>query len=200
MTKHTLQKLVIATANMGKKREILNFFAPFGVEILFGDNFNPDAPEETGRTFCENALIKAHAYKHEDYPVLADDSGLVVPALDHRPGIHSHRFAEEAGGYAFAFKSLEDQLKHKSKDAYFECCLVLLWPENTPEFFQGRVEGALVFPARGTEGHGYDSIFQPKGLNQTFAELKIEEKQALSHRGRALQQIIDKYFLHKGIM
>lgn len=197
MSKHTLEKLVIATANIGKKREILNFFEPFNVDILFGDNFHPYAPDETGRTFCENALIKARAYQYEDYPVLADDSGLVVPALEQRLGVHSRRFAEEAGGYTSAFKSIEDQLKHKSRDAYFECCLVLLWPENTPEFFSGRIEGTLVFPARGAGGHGYDPIFQPKGLDKTFAELSINEKQALSHRGRALQQIIDKYFLHQ---
>lgn len=193
MKNHSLEKLVIATANLSKKREILNVFSPYSLEILFGDNFVTSAPEETGRTFCENALIKARAYQYEDYPVLADDSGLVVPALDHRPGIHSSRFAEEAGGYPKAFQSLEEQLKHKDTSAYFECCLVLLWPENTPEFFTGKVSGKLVFPARGAEGHGYDAVFQPEGFERTFAEMTLVEKQSMSHRGRALEQIVKKY-------
>ena len=195
MSKRILEKLVIATANLGKKKEILNVFAPYQVDILFGDNFKITPPSETGRTFCENALLKARAYQYEDFPVLADDSGLVIPALDHRPGIHSHRFAEALGGYDRAFQSLGEDLRHKDKKAYFECCLVLLWPENTPEFFSARCDGVLSFPPRGQGGHGYDAIFQPNGSSKTFAELTLEEKQSISHRGLALNQIIAKYFL-----
>lgn len=185
-------KIILATSNIVKKREILNLLEPYGLDIIFSDNLKPKDHEENGRTFCENALIKAQAYLSGDSPVLSDDSGLVIPALNGRPGIFSARFAEEVGGYPRVFEVLEQELS-SSKDyrAYFECCLVLLWPEGHGESFSGRVEGTLVFPPRGYQGQkNYDSIFIPEGSTKTFAEMKLEEKQQISHRAQAVRKLI----------
>lgn len=190
----SLDKIILATSNTSKKREILSLLEPLGLDIIFGDNVLVDAPEETGRTFCENALIKARAYQFDHYPVLADDSGLVIPALENRPGIHSSRFAADLGGYEMAFKRLEEQLVPAKRQARLECCLVFLWPEGKAEFFEGQVEGTLVFPARGNFGHGYDPVFQPNGCDKTFSEMTLEEKMNLSHRGVALQKMLKQCF------
>jgi XTP/dITP diphosphohydrolase len=190
-------KLVLATTNKGKQREILDILQGFDLEIIFADNLRMTEPEETGTTFCENALIKARAY-HDNtgLAVLSDDSGLVIPQLSGRPGVNSGRFATDVGGYPEAFKILQEQLGHKENvHAYFECCLTLMWPEGHTEFFNGKVEGTLVFPGQGTQGHGYDPIFKPFGSEKTFGEMSLSEKQKLSHRGLALQKMLKACFL-----
>jgi XTP/dITP diphosphohydrolase len=194
-------RLVVATHNAGKLREIEELLGPFGVETLGAAALGLGEPEETGSTFRDNAILKARAAAHRSVLIaLADDSGLCVDALDGAPGIYSARWAGPKKDFGAAMARVERELKARSalppRRAAFISVLALAWPDGAVETFEGRVAGDLVFPPRGTAGFGYDPIFRPDGHDRTFGEMSAQEKHgipadgslALSHRARAFQK------------
>ncbi len=189
-------RLVIASHNPGKVREIQDLVAPFAVAVVAASDLDLAEPEETGASFAANAAIKARAAgRASGLPALADDSGLVVPALGGLPGIHSARWAGPGRDFTAAMRRVEAELAGRDDpSAYFTAALALAWPDGHCEVFEGRVDGALSFPPRGTRGFGYDPIFVPDGHAVTFAEMEPEEKRAISHRGRAFRKLIAACF------
>ena len=195
-------KLVIASHNAGKVREIRALLAPFGIEPVSAGELDLPEPEETGTTFAENALLKAHASAQgSGLPALADDSGLCVAALGGAPGVYTADWAEKQpfeGGpgrdWYMAMGKVEGKLAELGPDtdrsAYFICTLALAWPDGHSEVFEGRVEGTLAWPPRGTLGFGYDPVFVPLGREQSFAELAPAEKHAMSHRADAFAKLV----------
>lgn len=197
MTKHFESgTLLIASHNAGKVREIGDLLAPFGVQVVSAAELNLPEPEETGATFAENAALKARAAATASgHPALSDDSGLVVPALGGIPGIHSARYAKEAGGFAPAMEKLCASLPAGADpSAYFVCVLALAWPDGACDVYEGRVDGDLVWPPRGGNGFGYDPIFLPKGGKLTFGEMEPKAKHALSHRADAFAKLVAAAF------
>lgn len=205
MTKHRkLQpgKLVIASHNQGKVKEICALLAPFGIEPVSAGELGLPEPEETGTTFAENALLKARASAAgADCVALADDSGLCVAALDDAPGVYTADWAEAdiyEGGpgrdWYMAMGKVEGKLAELGPDidrsAYFICTLALAWPDGHTEVFEGRVQGKLVWPPRGKLGFGYDPVFQPLGFEETFAELDPQQKHDMSHRADAFDKLV----------
>jgi len=186
------KRLVIATHNNGKLREFTALLSLYIRDITSAGALGLPEPEETGATFAENAALKARAAATlPDDVVLADDSGLCVTALGGQPGIFSARWGGPTRDFAFAMQRIQNELgDHPDRSATFECVLALAWPDGHIELFEGRVQGTLVWPPRGTQGHGYDPIFVPQGHDRTFAEMAPEEKNALSHRGVALHKLI----------
>ena len=186
-----MPKLLIATHNKHKLQEFQSFLEPLGITVIGAENI-PETTE-TGTTFQENALQKAlWAGMHSGLPTLADDSGLCVHVLNDAPGLYSARFAAEHGGYPGAFQELFHQLQNKTDwSAHFCCCLCLVLPQQTPQFFVGKVNGCLVSkPDTSLSDFGYDPIFMPDGFDKTFGGLPAEVKQKLSHRGRALEELV----------
>ncbi len=185
-------RLVLATHNKGKLAEFRDLLAPYGVEIVSAAELNLPEPEENGVDFRENALIKAHAAaKAAALPALADDSGLCVTVLGGKPGLYSSRWGGPEKDFFKAMRRVHEELGAASdRSAYFLCVLALVWPDGHEEIVEGRCEGNIVWPLRGAGGHGYDPCFQPKGESRTFAEMDAEEKHALSHRGRALRDLL----------
>lgn len=192
------KKLLIASGNAGKIKEIKELLAPFSVEVISAKEFDLVEPEENGLTFIENAEIKAKYYGDKTgFPALADDSGLCVNALNGAPGIYSARWAGEDKDFSIAMKKIAEKLKDKrDKTAYFACALSLYWPDSgDSESVEGRVNGSLVFPPRGEKGFGYDPIFIANGNTKTFAEMIPEEKAAISHRSDAFKKLINACFV-----
>lgn len=199
-------KLIIASHNQGKVREIRALLAPFGIEPVSAGELNLPEPEETGTTFAENALLKAHASAvGADCVALADDSGLCVAALDDAPGVYTADWAEAdvyEGGpgrdWYMAMGKVEGKLAELGVDvdrsAYFVCTLALAWPDGHSEVFEGRVKGNLVWPPRGTMGFGYDPVFQPTSFKETFAELDPQQKHDMSHRADAFGKLVKTCF------
>lgn len=189
-------KLVVATTNPGKRKEIEVLLAPLGWEIVSLNEFSEyNPPQETGRTFCENAVIKARAAAMAlGLPAVADDSGLEVDALAGRPGVYSARFAgpgatdEENNRLLLA--RLADCPPHVPRTARFVCCLALAWPGGRVETFSGVVEGRVLEAPRGSSGFGYDPLFWSPELGKTFGEATPEEKNRVSHRRRALDRLV----------
>lgn len=191
-------RVVIATHNPGKLREMRELLAPFGIEAVSAAELGLPEPEETGTMFAENAAIKAHAAaRAAGLPAFADDSGLCVDALDGAPGLFSARWAGATKDFGSAMERVERELQRRhgagDRRAHFVSALVLAWPDGHDELFEGRVHGTLVWPPRGSKGFGYDPMFLPEGHDKTFGELRAEEKhgidwaqgRALSHRARA---------------
>ncbi|MGO4706026.1 non-canonical purine NTP pyrophosphatase [Microvirga sp. 2MCAF38] len=195
-------KVVIATHNPGKLREMQELLAPFGVEAVSAGELGLPEPDETGFMFSENAAIKAHAAaKATGLPALSDDSGLCVDSLDGAPGLFTANWAGPNKDFAGAMARVESELQKRgvgadgNRRAHFTSALVLAWPDGHEELFEGRVFGHVVWPPRGDQGFGYDPLFQPEGFTKTFGEISAEEKhgidwsqpepQALSHRARA---------------
>jgi XTP/dITP diphosphohydrolase len=189
-------RLVIASHNPGKIREIGELLAPFGVPVISAGALGLPEPEETGATFEENAELKAlAAATAAGEPALADDSGLVVPALDGAPGIYSARWAGPGKDFAVAMRRVEDGLAGKSdRGAHFVAALTLAWPDGHRETFRGEVHGRLVWPPRGTRGFGYDPMFLPEGRDLTFGEMDPDEKHRISHRAAAFRQLVAACF------
>ena len=191
-------KLVIATHNAGKLREISDLLAPFGIECVGAAELDLPEPEETGVTFVDNAELKARVSADlTGLPALADDSGLAVDALHGRPGIYSARWAEdEVGERDFGramervWREIEAEGPEASHDAHFVCALSLAWPDGEVESFEGRVFGTLVWPPRGNNGFGYDAMFVPAGGERTFGELDPSEKHEISHRAEAFAKLV----------
>jgi len=198
----TGSRLVVATHNQGKLREFDALLKPLGVQVMASGALGLPEPVEDGATFAANARIKAHAAATAaGLPALADDSGLVVQGLDGDPGVHSARWAAHGKGFGPAMAKVRDRLIQRygtfdtaDRDAAFVAVLCLAWPDGHDELALGRVDGVLVDPPRGGHGFGYDPMFQPDGHQQTFAEMPIEEKQKLSHRGRAFRQLLADCF------
>ena len=187
--------LVIASHNPGKVREIAELLAPLGVEAVAAGAFGLAEPEETGTNFAENAEIKALATAGDTgLPALADDSGLVVPALGGEPGIRSARWAGPNKDFSAAMERVERELAGQAdRRAHFVCALCLAFPNGNREIFEGRVDGHLVWPPRGGRGFGYDPIFQPEGYDITFGEMEPAKKHAMSHRARAFEGLMARY-------
>ena len=185
-------RLVIASHNAGKLREIAELVAPFGVDAVSAGSLGLPEPEETGTTFKANAELKAlAAAEGAGLPALADDSGLVVPALSDAPGIHSARWAGPERDFARAMARVEEELDDsEDRSAYFVCALALAWPDVHRESFEGQVDGTLVWPPRGDRGFGYDPIFLPEGETLTFGEMEPARKHAMSHRARAFAKLV----------
>ena len=184
-------KIVFASGNKGKLREAAEIFE--GFEILPISAFpNWKAPEETGWTFLQNAVIKAEAASKlsNDYAVLADDSGLLVSVLDGRPGIFSARFSVEGTDAANRAKLLRELSGKSDRSAFFVCSAVMIFPDKTMIAAEGRCSGRIIESERGGNGFGYDPLFVPEGFDRTMAELSEEEKNLLSHRGKAFRRLI----------
>lgn len=188
--------LVVASHNEGKVREIADLLAPFGLKILSAGELNLPEPEETGKTFRDNADLKAlSAARASGHPALADDSGLAVAALDGAPGIYSARWAGPGRDFTLAMKKVMDKLgEHDSRTAAFICALALAWPDGHAETFEGRVDGTLTWPPRGEKGFGYDPIFVPAGHDITFGEMEPARKHAMSHRADAFRKLVNACF------
>jgi XTP/dITP diphosphohydrolase len=185
--------LVIASHNPGKVREIEALVAPFEVAVVSAGALGLPEPEETGDSFAANAALKARAAADAArLPALADDSGLVVPALGGAPGIYSARWAGPGKDFAVAMQRVEDALRGKlDRRAAFVCALAVAWPGAALAEFEGHVEGTLVWPPRGTSGFGYDPIFLPTGGTLTFGEMEPDTKHAISHRAIAFRKLVD---------
>jgi XTP/dITP diphosphohydrolase len=189
-------KLIVASHNAGKAREIRELLAPFKIDVISAADLNLSEPEETGSTYIENAELKARAAATKaGLPALADDSGMDVNALNGAPGIYSARWAGPDKDFAFAMKRVETEMgSNPDRGARFVCALSLAWPDGHCESFEGEIRGALVFPARGTKGFGYDPIFVADGYDVTFAEMEPHEKHAISHRVHAFRQLVSACF------
>lgn len=187
-------RLVVASHNSGKVREIAALLAPLGVEAVSAAALNLPEPEETETTFAGNAALKARAAAEASGLLsLADDSGLEVFALGGDPGVYSARWAGPSKDFGAAMQRVRDELEAKGAtdlSARFVCALALAQPGGAVDVFEGEVRGSLVWPPRGTQGFGYDPIFQPIGHTRTFGEMSHEEKLPLTHRTRAFEKLI----------
>jgi len=194
-------RILVATHNKGKLEEIADLLKPFGVEVVGAAGMGLPEPVEDGTTFVENARIKAHAAaKATGLPALSDDSGIEIDALDKAPGIYTADWAETETGRDFVMamtKSHDLLVKSGAPEpwtARFCCTLVLAWPDGHDEVFPGKMEGRVVWPMRGEQGHGYDPIFQPEGYDVTFGEMDRWEKNKISHRADAFRKFVDGCF------
>lgn len=196
MRRFTGDHLLVATHNRGKLEEMEALLAPFGIRVTGAADHDLPEPEETGTSFVENARIKAHAAaKATGLPALSDDSGIEIDALNGAPGVYTADWAETPNGRDFVMamrkthELLEAQGAPHPRTARFCCTLVLAWPDGHDEVFPGVMEGQVVWPMRGEQGHGYDPIFQPAGYDVTFGEMDRWEKNKISHRARAVEQL-----------
>lgn len=192
-------KLVIASHNPGKVREIKALLGPYGIEPVSAADLDLPEPEETGTTFVANAELKAmQAADLSGLPALADDSGLCVDALLGDPGIFSARWAGPSKDFGLAMRLVHEQIEAKGPDvghdAHFVCALALAWPDGHVEVFEGRVDGTIIWPPRGDKGFGYDPIFQPLGHGISFGEMDPERKHAMSHRADAFAKLVAASF------
>jgi XTP/dITP diphosphohydrolase len=185
-------RLVIASHNEGKVRELASLFTPFGIECVSVGSLGLSEPEETGESFAENANIKAvAAAQGSGLPALADDSGLEVEALGGAPGIHSARWGGPDKDFGLAMARVNQALAEGSDGrANFTCALALASPGGEVEIFEGKAFGRIAWPPRGTRGFGYDPIFVPDGYDETFGEMEPDLKNRLSHRMRAFEKLM----------
>ena len=185
-------KLLVATHNPGKARELAEILENRFQLITAGD-LGLAEPEETETTFVGNALLKARAAAEAGgLPALADDSGLSVAALDGAPGVYSARWAGPGKDFSVAMDKVAERLEETGSEdraAWFTCALAIAWPDGPAVVVEGRVDGTLVFPPRGSRGFGYDPIFIPQGYDLTFAEMETAAKDAMSHRARAFAKL-----------
>lgn len=189
-------KLIIASHNQGKVREIGELLAPFGVETISAGDLDLPEPIEDGKTFIANAEIKAlAAAKAAGLPALSDDSGLEVHGLNGDPGIYSARWCGPEKDFSVGMHMINERLAdNPNRAANFTCALTLAWPDGHMESFEGKVFGDIAWPMRGDKGFGYDPIFVPTGHAITFAEMEPSEKHAMSHRADAFKQLIAACF------
>jgi XTP/dITP diphosphohydrolase len=192
-------KLVIASHNEGKVREIRALLEPYGIEPVSAGSLGLPEPVETGTTFIANAELKARsAADLSGLPALADDSGLAVEALGGDPGIYSARWAGDSKDFGFAMRLVHEHLENAGpeagRDAHFVCALSLCWPDGHIESFEGRVDGLIVWPPRGSQGFGYDPIFQVLGHTLSFGEMEPDAKHAISHRADAFRKLVAAVF------
>ena len=198
--------LVIATHNSGKLKEIGALLAPYGMNCISAGSLGLPEPPETGKTFVENALIKARAAAESSgIPALADDSGLCVTALADMPGVYTADWAERqwfegkpGRDWYMAMGKVEGRLCEQGpevdRSCWFACALAIAWPDGEYATYEGRVDGSLVWPPRGTLGFGYDPVFVPVGDTRTFAETDPAEKHLISHRAAAFAKLVAEQF------
>lgn len=197
MRKFSGDRLVLASHNKGKLREISALLAPFGIQVSSASDHGLEEPDETEDTFAGNARIKAHyAAKATGLPALSDDSGISVDALDGAPGVYTADWAETPNGRDFTLAMektwglLESKNAPYPRKAAFNCTLCLAWPDGHDELFVGKVDGQVVWPMRGKHGFGYDPIFAPDGFSETFGEMDPAQKHAMSHRADAFAKLV----------
>ena len=194
----TENKLIIATHNVGKMREIEMLFAGFDFTVLSAKDLGLAEPDETENSFIGNAVLKARAAAlTQGAAALADDSGLSVAALDGAPGVYSARWAGPNRDFNIAMTAVKEALVKTQTDdmrAEFICALALVWPDGHSVSVEGKIRGVVKFPARGTQGFGYDPIFQPNGYNISFGEMDPDTKHAISHRADAFAKLISRCF------
>ncbi len=185
-------RLVVASHNPGKIREINDLIRPYGMSAVSAGELGISEPEETETTFAGNARLKAlHSAKASGLPALSDDSGLEVEALGGAPGVYSARWAGASKDFTYAMQRVEQELQQKfandpeSRRANFTAALCLAWPDGETKVFEGKVFGHLVWPPRGEKGFGYDPMFLADGEELTFGEMEADAKHAISHRARA---------------
>jgi len=200
------EKLVIATHNAGKLKEISALLAPHGIDCVSAGELGLPEPEETGTTFVENALIKARAAADAaKLPALADDSGLSVAGLDGRPGVYTADWAQRqwfegkpGRDWFMAMGKAEGMLQalgpDADRDCWFSCVLAIAWPDGECATYEGRVNGTFLWPPRGEKGFGYDPVFLPLGRSRTFAEIDPDEKHSISHRADAFAKLVADQF------
>lgn len=188
-----IKELIFASRNQGKIEEIKSMLSPLGISVLSAKDLNLPDVDETGKTFEENAYIKAlAAAKAKNIPCIADDSGLCVDAIGGRPGVYTARYAPDRDFDKGMDKLLQELADTKSgnRSAHFSCVIVLAHPNGSYKSFEGRVDGQIAIQKTGHAGFGYDPIFIPTGFSRSFAEFDSAEKNKISHRGRALQKFI----------
>ena len=191
-------RVVLASSNRGKLRELATLLAPFGFELVLQSELGIETPPETGQTFAENALLKArHAAAAANLPALADDSGIEVDALGGRPGIYSARYAGDGASDADNLRKMLEEMRDvppPRRTARYQCVIAFVTTvqDSKPVLATGTWEGTLIDSPRGLGGFGYDPIFVPRGLERTAAELDPGEKNASSHRGQALRALIER--------
>lgn len=211
MRKLTPGRMVLATHNAGKVREIAALLGPYGMEMVSAGELGLPEPEETGTTFAENALLKARAAAMASgLPAIADDSGLCVAALGGQPGVYTADWSyvqsfegnaahpTDSRDWYMAMGKVEGRLAELGPDVdrsgYFTCTLAVVWPDGEEAVFEGRVHGTLTWPPRGTLGFGYDPVFVAEGYDRTFAEIDPAEKHAISHRADAFKKLVAALF------
>ena len=194
--------LVLATHNFGKIEEFKHLFGKVNFNITDIGKYSGKTPEETGESFWENSLIKAReATKLTGLVSLADDSGLCVDILNGAPGIYSADWAIKSDGsrdFRLAINKLVGEIEKNNFlgpcTAYFICSLILYWPDNHFEKFEGKIYGEIVWPGKGEKGHGYDPVFLPNGYEETFGQMDRWKKNRISHRGLAVNNLLDSCF------
>jgi XTP/dITP diphosphohydrolase len=194
--RYTGGDVVVASHNHGKVQEISDLIGDYvdGL-VLSAASLGLPEPEETGETFRANAEIKARAVAREGYTAIADDSGLVVPALGGAPGLNSARWAGPEKDFTIAMQRVHDELPADAdRGARFVCALAMAWPDGRCITVEGHVDGTLVWPPRGTRGFGYDPIFKPAGYDITFGEMDPAEKHRISHRAHAFRRLVATCF------
>ena len=189
-----LEEIVFASHNEGKIKEIKKLLAPYGIKVKSALDMNLPDVEETGKTFEENSLLKSRTIaKLVNMPCLADDSGLCVDALNGAPGVYSARYAPNRDFDKGMEKLLAEMEKspNKSRNAHFSCVISLAWPDGQYKVFAGQVDGKIAFHKMGAGGFGYDPLFVTEGFTSSFAQMSQEEKNKISHRGRAVEKLKD---------
>ena len=188
-------RLVLATHNPGKLREIAALLAPRAVDVVSAGSLGLPEPEETAPDFAGNARLKAMAATGTGLPALADDSGFCVAALGGAPGVFSARWAGPEKDFATAMQRVHDDVGDAAdRRAWFVCALSLAWPDGHTATFLGRAEGTLAWPPRGRHGFGYDPVFVPAGNALTYGEMDPDAKHAISHRAIAMAQLVAACF------
>lgn len=189
-----LEEIVFASHNSGKIKEMKELLAPYSIKVKSALDMDLPDVEETGKTFEENSLLKSQTIaKLVNKPCLADDSGLCVDALDGAPGVYSARYAPNRDFNKGMEKLLAemDKSPNKSRKAHFSCVISLAWPDGQYKVFDGRVDGQIALQKMGNGGFGYDPLFVPEGFDCSFAQMGQEEKNKISHRGRAVEKLKD---------
>lgn len=192
-------RIVVASHNPGKVREIADLLRPLGIEAVSAGELDLPEPEETETTFEGNARLKAEAAAEASgLAALSDDSGLCIDALGGAPGIFSARWAGPTKDFKIAMQKVEHELRDRyalspdQRKAHFVCALCLAMPGQESKVYRGEVHGLMVWPPRGEKGFGYDPVFQPDGHDITFGEMDPDAKHAMSHRARAFAQLVDE--------
>jgi len=184
--------IVIASHNPGKIREMLPFVKKLNNKIYFAKDFKLKEPKEDGSNFIENALKKSRYVNNKTKKIsIADDSGLVIPALQGKPGIFSSRWAGKKKDFNQAMKKVNSLLYKKKTNAYYISVLAISWNKKREKIFIGKIFGSIIWPPRGNLGFGYDPIFIPKGYNKTFGELSNKIKNNISHRVIAFKKLLN---------
>lgn len=187
-----MRELVFATHNAHKLSEVRAMLEPIGIKVIGAADMDLPDVEETGTTFIQNALLKARAgYQAIHKPVLAEDTGLCIRALNNEPGVYTKRYAEKNGGFPAVFQVLSNRLQDKADRSAYFCCTMALVSDDGEQVFEGIFEGDIIDEPCGTNGFGYDPVFVPKGYDKTVAELPDTQKNKISHRYLALKQVVE---------